>query len=80
MEMVCSAALPTMNITPYITGTGNFKSFEHTFQDPVYDVHDADDDYQIDNPEMYFTMSQQEQDNKTDIIYQQVFLQLGRNH
>ena len=42
---------PTMNVTPYITGTGSFKRpFEHTFNDPVYDVHDADDDGQIDNP------------------------------
>ena len=41
----------TMNITPYVTGTGNFKRpFEHVYQDPVYDVHDADDDGQIDNP------------------------------
>ena len=42
---------PTMNLTPYITGTGNFKRpFEHTYSDPVYDVHDANDDGQIDNP------------------------------
>ena len=42
---------PTMNITPYLTGTGNFKRpFEHTYLDPVYDVHDANDDGQIDNP------------------------------
>ena len=41
----------TMNITPYLTGTGSFKRpFEHTYSDPVYDVHDADDDGQIDNP------------------------------
>ena len=41
----------TMNITPYVTGTGNFRRpFEHTFQDPVYDIHDANDDGQIDNP------------------------------
>jgi len=41
----------TMNVTPYITGTGNFKRpFEHTYMDPVYNVHDADDDGQIDNP------------------------------
>ena len=41
----------TMNVTPYITGTGNFKRpFEHVYQDPVYDVHDANDDGQIDNP------------------------------
>ena len=40
-----------MNITPYITGTGNFRRpFEHTFDDPVYDIHDANDDGQIDNP------------------------------
>ena len=41
----------TMNITPYVTGTGNFKRpFEHSYNDPVYDVHDANDDGQIDNP------------------------------
>ena len=41
----------TMNFTPYLTGTGNFKRpFEHTYMDPVYDVHDADDNGQIDNP------------------------------
>ena len=41
----------TLNLTPYVTGTGNFKRpFEHTYMDPVYDVHDADDDGQIDNP------------------------------
>ena len=40
-----------MNITPYVTGTGNFRRpFEHTYQDPVYNIHDADDDGQIDNP------------------------------
>ncbi len=42
---------PTMNITPYVTGTGAFKRpFESYYDDPVYDVHDADDDGQIDNP------------------------------
>ena len=42
---------PTMNITPYVTGSGNFKRpFETYYDDPVYDVHDADDDGQIDNP------------------------------
>ena len=41
----------TLNLTPYLTGTGNFKRpFEHTYMDPVYDVHDADDNGQIDNP------------------------------
>ena len=41
----------TMNITPYVTGTGNFRRpFEHTYQDPVYNIHDANDDGQIDNP------------------------------
>tara|TARA_R100001443_G_scaffold115575_1_gene133666 strand:- start:304 stop:828 length:525 start_codon:yes stop_codon:yes gene_type:complete len=40
-----------MNITPYVTGTGNFRRpFEHTYMDPVYNMHDADDDGQIDNP------------------------------
>ena len=41
----------TMNITPYLTGTGNFKRpFEHTYQDPVYDMSDLDDDGVLDNP------------------------------
>ena len=41
----------TMNITPYVTGTGNFRRpFEHEYMDPVYDIHDANDDGQIDNP------------------------------
>ena len=41
----------TMNITPYVTATGNFRRpFEHTYDDPVYNIHDADDDGQIDNP------------------------------
>ena len=41
----------TMNLTPYVTGTGSFKRpFERYYDDPVYDVHDADDDGQIDNP------------------------------
>jgi len=40
-----------MNITPYVTGAGAFKRpFERYYDDPVYDVHDADDDGQIDNP------------------------------
>ena len=40
-----------MNITPYVTGTGAFKRpFERYYDDPVYDIHDADDDGQIDNP------------------------------
>ena len=42
---------PTMNVTPYVTGTGAFKRpFERYYDDPVYDIHDADDDGQIDNP------------------------------
>ena len=41
----------TMNITPYLTGTGNFKRpFEHTYQDPVYDMSDLNDDGVLDNP------------------------------
>ena len=40
-----------MNVTPYITGTGNFKRpFEHTFMDPVYDMSDLNDDGILDNP------------------------------
>ena len=40
-----------MNITPYASGTANIKRpFESEYDDPVYDVHDADDDGQIDNP------------------------------
>ena len=42
---------PTMNITPYVTGAANIKRpFESEYDDPVYNVHDADDDGQIDNP------------------------------
>jgi hypothetical protein len=42
---------PTFNATPYITGTGNFKRpFEHTYQDPVYDMSDLNDDGVLDNP------------------------------
>jgi len=42
---------PTMNITPYVTGGVAFKKpFETHYDDPVYDIHDADDDGQIDNP------------------------------
>ena len=41
----------TMNVTPYVTGGVTFKKpFESYYDDPVYDVHDADDDGQIDNP------------------------------
>ncbi len=48
-QIQCQGA--TMNITPYVTGTGSFKRpFELEYDDPVYDVHDADDDGQIDNP------------------------------
>ena len=41
----------TMNITPYLTGGAAFKKpWEPYYDEPVYDVHDADDDGQIDNP------------------------------
>ena len=41
----------TMNITPYATTGMAFKRpFEQYYDEPVYDVHDADDDGQIDNP------------------------------
>ena len=42
---------PTMNVTPFVTGNVTWKKpFERYYDDPVYDVHDADDDGQIDNP------------------------------
>jgi len=41
----------TMNVTPYLTGGAAFKKpWEPYYDEPVYDVHDADDDGQIDNP------------------------------
>ena len=41
----------TLNITPYVTGSiSGQKPYEAYWNDPVYDVHDADDDGQIDNP------------------------------
>ena len=41
----------TMNVTPYVTGGVAFKRpWEQYYDEPVYDVHDADDDGQIDNP------------------------------
>ena len=42
---------PTMNITPYVTGTGSFRRpFEHTYMDPVYNNADNEDDNIPDNP------------------------------
>ena len=41
----------TMNITPYITGTGSFRRpFERYYNDPVYNNADNDDDNIPDNP------------------------------
>ena len=41
----------TVNFTPFITGSASAqKPFEGYYDDPVYDIHDADDDGQIDNP------------------------------
>ena len=47
----------TMNITfLHITGTGSFKRLLNThIWISAYDVHDADDDGQIDNPVIYST-------------------------
>ena len=40
-----------MNVTPYANGSVAFKRpWESSYQDPVYDVWDANDDGQIDNP------------------------------
>ena len=42
---------PTMNITPYATGTGSFKRpIELMYNDPVYNNADNDDDGIPDNP------------------------------
>ena len=42
---------PTMNITPYLTGSGAFRRpFEHTYMDPVFNNADNDDDGIPDNP------------------------------
>ena len=42
---------PTMNVTPYANGSVAFKRpWESMYDDPVYDVWDANDDGQIDNP------------------------------
>ena len=42
---------PTMNVTPYANGSVAFKKpFEDYYDDPEYNIHDADDDGQIDNP------------------------------
>ena len=42
---------PTMNITPYATGTGSFKRpFQLLYNDPVYNNADNDDDGIPDNP------------------------------
>ena len=41
----------TMNITPYVTGTGSFKRpWERYYNDPVYNNADNDDDNIPDNP------------------------------
>ena len=41
----------TMNVTPYITGTGSFRRpFERYYNDPVYNNADNDDDNIPDNP------------------------------
>ena len=59
-----------MNITPYVTGAANIKRpFESEYDDPVYDVHDGDDDGQIDNPGDILYYMPQEQDRKIVIVY-----------
>ena len=41
----------TMNVTPYVTGTGSFRRpFERYYMDPVYNNADNDDDNIPDNP------------------------------
>ena len=42
---------PTMNVTPYVNGTGSFRRpFERYYNDPVYNNADNDDDNIPDNP------------------------------
>ena len=42
---------PTMNFTPYITGTASAqKPYEPYYNDPVYDMRDLDEDGSLDNP------------------------------
>ena len=41
----------TLNITPFITGSGSFQSpYEPYYNDPVYDMRDLDEDGSLDNP------------------------------
>ena len=70
-----------MNVTPYLTGTGNFKQpFEHTYMDPVYDMSDLDDDGVLDNPGEILYYVPTRQGNKKFIIYQVVYLLHGHDH
>ena len=42
---------PTLNITPFVTGSGSFQSpYEPFYNDPVYDMRDLDEDGSLDNP------------------------------
>ena len=42
---------PTMNFTPYVTGTASAqKPYEPYYMDPVYDMRDLDEDGSLDNP------------------------------
>ena len=42
---------PTLNITPFVTGSGSFqKPYEPYYMDPVYDMRDLNEDGSLDNP------------------------------
>ena len=42
---------PTLNITPFVTGSGSFQSpYEPFYNEPVYDMTDLDKDGALDNP------------------------------
>ena len=42
---------PTLNVTPFVTGSGSFQSpYEPFYNDPVYDMRDLDEDGSLDNP------------------------------
>ena len=55
----------TLNITPYVTTSGNFqRPYEDYWDSPVYDMRDMDEDGAPDNPGPYYTTFRQELDKK----------------
>ncbi len=61
---------PTMNITPFVTGSlSQTHPYESTFDDPVYDMRDLDDDGAPDNPGsiLYYVPTRTGQKNNSNI-------------